>query len=196
MNAQDIFKIAGGILALVMSVPMVIAVIRENGAGQSFATWILWTALNSVLTISVIQQHGNFLMLLGFTLGAAASALVLLWQGRLFWGKVETTVLILVLMCVAAWSVSGPKLATIAGTAASVIAGMPGMMALWRAPRRRLGNIWLGFAIANALSFAGGATMTVEERLAPGVFTISALMMVAISRGRHQNVTCEISAQK
>jgi hypothetical protein len=191
VNVQEISKIAGGVLALVMSIPMVISIVRENGAGQSFATWILWTALNSILTVSVIEQHGNFLLLLGFTVGAAASAAVLLWKGRFAWGRFETVVLILVLTCVLVWAASGSKLATIAATAASCIAGMPGMLALWRSPQPKIGNIWLGFAIANALSFFGGTTMTVEEKLAPGVFTISALLMVAVSRGRHRKVTCQ-----
>jgi len=194
MNVQEILKIAGGILALIMSLPMFITVVKHRGAGQSFATWMLWTALNSILTVSVIQQHGNYLMLLGFTFGAAASAAALLWQKRFLWGRFETVVLLLVLASVAVWAMSGSKMATIAATAASVIAGMPGMVALWRSPQRKVGNVWLGFAIANGLSFAGGATMTVEERLAPGVFTLSALLMVAISRRRHQNVTCETRA--
>lgn len=182
MSTQEILKIAGGIMALVMSVPMFIAILKENGAGQSFATWILWTALNTILTVSVIQQHGNFLMLLGFTVGAGAAALALMYQRQFRWRTFETVVLFLVIACLVVWKLSDAKLATIAATAASVIAGLPGLVALWKNPQRKVGNVWIGFTFANALSFFGGATMTVEERLAPGVFTVTALLMVMASR--------------
>lgn len=60
MDFHDFLKIAGGIGALALFVPMAVGIIKDGGAGQSFATWMLWAALDTVLTISLFQQRGNY----------------------------------------------------------------------------------------------------------------------------------------
>jgi len=36
---------------------MAVEVIKDGGAGQSFATWLLWAALDTILTISLFLQR-------------------------------------------------------------------------------------------------------------------------------------------
>ena len=180
MNHLEILSAGGSVLALALFVPLIVNVVRTGGAGQSFAMWLLWAAMDTILTVSLFQQNGNYLLFVGFVIGGVSMAVALLCQGRNSWGNFETVVALLVLACIVVWKISGPKMATIATTAGVCVAGIPGFVALRKNPDRTLGLIWLGNVLANALAFFGGTAMTVEQRLSPGVFTVfSAAMFLA-----------------
>ena len=180
MNGHDLLKLAGGVLALTMYVPMIVEIIRARGAGQSFATWGLWAVLDTILTITLWQQHGNYLLSLGFAVGGVALAAVLLAQGTWKWGWFETVIALMVLASLAVWQFSGPRNATLAVTTAVCLAGAPGFVDMLRQPQPAAATLWAGFTVANLLAFFGGTAMTVEERLVPAAFTgLCALMVVA-----------------
>jgi hypothetical protein len=175
-------KIAGGLGALILFVPMFAVALKDGGAGQSFATWILWAALDVILISSILVQHGNFLLPLGFAIGDTFMAVLLLARGRFAWGRFESVILVLVLGCLAGWKLGGSTLATVAATAGICVAGIPGLIELWKNPQRNVGHIWAGYVLANRLSFLGGNAMTIEERFAPGVFAAFSLLMFMASR--------------
>ena len=180
MNGHDFLKLAGGVMALALFVPMIVEIVRTRGAGQSFATWGLWAVLDSMLTITLWQQHGNYLLSLGFAVGGVFLSVVLLAQGGWAWGKFESVIALMVLASLAVWKFSGPRNATIAVTTAICIAGIPGIVEMARKPQRSAAKVWAGYTVANSLSFFGGTAMTLEERLVPAAFTaLSVLMVVA-----------------
>jgi hypothetical protein len=180
MNGHELLKLAGGVMALGIYGPMIVEIIRAGGAGQSFATWGLWAVLDTILTITLWQQHGNYLLSLGFAVGGVALTAVLLTQGSWKWGRFETVIALMVLASLAVWKFSGPRNATIAVTTAVCIAGVPGFVEMLRQPQLAAGKLWAGFTVANLCSFFGGTAMTVEERLVPAAFTgLCALMAAA-----------------
>lgn len=178
MTLQTILSTGGGVFALCMFWPLLRQVIREKGVGQSFASWFLWGGLDLVLIATLVQQGGNFWIVAGFALGDLIVASVLAFQRRFNWGWFETMILCLVVICVFGWKASGPRTGTVFSIGAVIIAGVPGFLTLKRNPNRRTAFVWLGFAFANALSFFGGTAMTLEQRLAPGVFALASLLMV------------------
>lgn len=182
MDFHDVLKLAGGIGALALFVPMTVEVIKDGGAGQSFATWLLWAMLDTILTVSLFLQHGNFLLPLGFATGGIALTTVLLVKGRFAWGRLDSVILVLVLGCLVGWRLGGARTATVAATLGICLAGIPGLVELWRNPQRKVGNIWGWYVLANGLSFLGGTAMTVEERFAPGAFGAYSLLMFVASR--------------
>ena len=182
MNGHDILKLAGGVMALALYAPMTVEIVRARGAGQSFATWGLWAVLDTILTITLWQQHGNFLLSLGFAVGGIVLAVVLLLQGGWAWGKFETVIALMVLAGIAVWKFSGPRNATIAVTFAVLIAGIPGFVEMLRKPQPAAGKLWAGFTVANLLAYFGGTAMTLEERLAPAAFTVLCGLMVVACR--------------
>lgn len=184
MDLHDILKLTGGAFTLLLFIPMVALMFRNGGAGQSFATWLLWAALDVILFFSLLQQRGNYWVAGGFAIGDLAVAAFLLRRGRAAWGRFETGILLAVGACLALWWTGGPRAATIASTAGVCLAGLPGLVALWREPDRRLGNIWAGYVLANGIAFWGGTAMTIEERFAPGAFTLFSLAMFLASRRR------------
>ena len=177
MNSHEILKLAGGVLALAVYLPMIREIIRSRGAGQSFATWGLWAVMDVTLTLTLWQQHGNYLLPLGFSVGGVILAIVLLSLGHWSWSRFESVVALMVLAGMTVWKFSGPRHATIAMTVAVCLAGVPGLVAMLREPQPKAGKIWAGFTMANLLAFFGGTAMTVEERLVPAAFTVLCALM-------------------
>jgi len=177
MDYHELLKLAGGALALYLFVPLVGGVLRDGGVGQSFSTWLLWAALDWVSTISVILQHGNYYILLGFACGSTVMTFALLARRRYGWGRFDNFVLVLVGACLVAWWLGGPQTATVASALGICVAGIPGLLALWRQPDRKLARLWGWYTLANGLAFLGGTAMTVEERFSPGAFTVFSLAL-------------------
>ncbi|MGA2684562.1 MAG: hypothetical protein ABSF51_05880 [Verrucomicrobiota bacterium] len=184
MDIHDVLKMAGGIGVVVLFVPMVIEVVKNSGDGQSFSTWILWATLDTILTLSTIQRHGNFLLPLGFALGGSVLTGLLLVKGRFAWGRLDSVILVFVFGCLAGWKLGGARTAIVSATLAICLAGIPGLMELWSHPQRAVGNIWAGYVLANGLAFLGGTAMTVEERFAPALFAAFGMLMFIASRKR------------
>jgi len=181
---HSILKIAGGALALLLFIPLIRVLLKEGAQGQSCATWFLWALLDTILTISVIDQHGNFYLPLGFAIGDVSLVILLLAKGKFRWGFFETVILLMVIACLVGWKLAGPKIATISATLGICVAGIPGLVEMLKHPQRAIGNIWAWYIVANLLGFFGGSAMTIEERFAPGVFALCALIMFAASRVR------------
>jgi hypothetical protein len=184
MDFHDALKIAGGLGALVLFVPMAVEMIKDGGAGQSFATWMLWAALDTILTISLFLQRGNYLLPLGFAVGGIVLTTLLLVKGRFAWGRMDSVILVLVFGCLIGWRLGGAKTAAVAATTGICLAGIPGLVELWWNPQRKVGNIWGWYVLANGLVFLGGTSITLEERFAPGVFAVFSLLMFVASRRR------------
>ena len=184
MDYHQGLKIAGGLLALLLFIPMIVGILKTGALGQSCASWLLWGALDAVLAASLFERQGNYQLPLGFTIGDIALVVLLLAKGKFQWGRFETGILALVIGCVVAWKLGGSKIAAIASTLGVCVAGIPGLIAMWREPQRNVGTVWAGYVVANGLSFFGGTSMTVEERLAPAMFAAYSLAMCAASRRR------------
>ena len=102
MDHHEFLKIAGGVLALLLFIPLIAGILKEGVEGQSCATWFLWGLLDTVLTISVIDQRGNFLLPLSFAIGDIMLVVVLLIKGQIRWGLFETGILAMVIGCLVA----------------------------------------------------------------------------------------------
>jgi hypothetical protein len=193
MDHHDILKIAGGALALLLFIPLIRVILQEGAAGQSCATWFLWGLLDTILTVSVIEQRGNFYLPLGFAIGDISLVVLLLAKGKHRWALFETVILLMVIGCVIGWKLAGPKIATISATMGICFAGIPGLIEMLKHPQRKIGNIWACYVLANMLSFFGGSAMTIEERFAPGVFALCSLVMFSASRIRPLNAQAPIT---
>jgi len=185
MTLQEGFRWLSGLLGLLMYVPLVLDIMRKRGAGHSFAMWALWAFLDTTATLSLVVQNGNYLLTAGFSVGSILLSVMLLCYGRFSWGRLEWIVLILVLVCLVAWALAGPRTATVATTLAIITASIPGLIEIWRNPDPRAARVWAGFAIANVFALIGGDNWSVEERFAPTAFILQTLsMFVAGNRNK------------
>src|SRR5436305_12108128 len=139
MDFHGSLKLAGGLMALLLFIPLVAGILKSGTEGQSCATWLLWGLLDTVLTISLLAQHGNFWLPLGFAIGDLFLVVLLLVKRQFRWGWFETAIFGLVIACLLAWKVSGPRTATIASTLGVCFAGIPGLLAMWKQLQRNIG---------------------------------------------------------
>ncbi|MEK7554799.1 MAG: hypothetical protein AAB518_02330 [Patescibacteria group bacterium] len=174
MNA---WIVAGSAIGLLAFVPLAKQIIRGE-IRQNFATWILWTAMDGTAAVTIIAQKGNFLLPAGYSLACFVTALLILRSKTFAWTKFETMVTFLVTICLVVWYFSGAWMATIASTAAMLIAGVPQLLETYRKPWDSPFTVYAMFTIAPIFSMLGGRGWTIEERLYPGaLFGYSALIV-------------------
>jgi hypothetical protein len=184
MDYHETLKIAGGLLALLLFIPMIASILKEGVEGQSCAMWALWGVLDTILTISLAKSGGNYWLPLGFTIGDVALVILLMSKWKLKWSWFETVILAMVVACMIAWKMGGPVTAAISSTLAICVAAIPGFVAMLKNPQPKVGNVWAAYVVANGLSFFGGTAMIIKERFAPGAFALCSLAMFAASRAR------------
>lgn len=177
---MNTYKTLGAIIAILMYFPLLHG-IWTNKIKQPFAMWLLWGLLDGITLLSVIVQGGNWLLLAIYTTASCIVMGSMLFKKQFGWTNFETLVTILVICCIIVWTLSGPKVATIAGTLAIVIATFPQFKNGWKDPKSNPWLIWLGFALANGLSTMGGAAWSIEERFYAFTCTLLCLAIAGIN---------------
>ncbi len=171
---------SGSILAIVLYYPLIAGILR-NQIEQSCATWMLWVTLDVIAVTSIILQHGNYLLLVVYSICGAVVITALIYKKLFKWTSFETLVLGLVIICLVVWYFSGPRGATIAATIAGAISGIPQIRDSWKKSDTMTGHIYLGYAVANGLSCFGGKAWTVEDRLYPAMAAVLCLIITSIA---------------
>ena len=148
---------------------------------QNFTTWLLWALLDIVIAASVIYQGGNWPFIITYVLGCIAVAVTVYKKSSVIqWTGYETFVTVLAIVCMLVWSVSGARTATIAGTVAVIIAGIPQFDDIWRKPEENSILVYTGFLIGNIFSTAAGKDWSVEERFYPATCTVFCLIFILV----------------
>lgn len=168
MSIKEILVDVSSIFAVLLYCP-IIYLILHGKIEQSLATWSLWVLLDAIALVTIILQKGNYLLLVCYVIGGSLVTLCLIYKRLCKWTWFETLVLMLVVICLVIWKLSGPKWATIASTIAVCISACPQIRDSWKGPDKMTGLIYLGYAIVNSLSFFGGKTWTIAERFYPGM---------------------------
>jgi len=174
------YLIAGGAVAgavyLALWVQIWLGISRQN-----FPTWTLWAIMDGITAASIILQSGNYILPAVYATGSLITAASIFIKTRTVkWTWVETMVVTLVIACFVVWRLSGPRMATIAGTIAVIIAGIPQAIDMWKRPWESSFLAYLGFFVANALSTFGGKDWSIEERFYPGLCAVFCLIIVAV----------------
>lgn len=141
--------------------------LRKGRAVQNITTWLLWAALDIVIGASVIYQGGNWPFIAVYVAGCVAVAITIFRSSTVFWTWYETAVAISVFVCMIVWAFSGAWAATVIGTIAVVIAGVPQFIDILKRPWENPILIYIGFLVGNIFSTAAGKDWSVGERLYP-----------------------------
>ena len=155
--------------------------ISKGKAEQNLATWLSWGLLDLVAGISLFAQDGNWYLPTFYVAGCTLILYCIIGSAKFKWGRVETICFLLVIVSVFMWTRSGPWYATVISTVGVVIASYPQLKDAVFTPSTSPAEVFVGFAVANALSTAGGKAWIVEERLYPGVNTILCVLIVVFS---------------
>lgn len=174
MNA---LSLSAGIIALTINVLLCVQVLSGK-VKQNFATWALWGVIDAIVAATIICQDGNFLLPAAYALGSLAVAVAILKSKEFKWTWFETMMTCFAAICLAIWSVSGAKVATVASTLAIVFAGTPQALAAYKKPWDQPFWAYVGFLVAAALSTAGGRDWSIEERFYPATCAVLTFVVV------------------
>lgn len=152
--------------------------IQGTGEGLSFATFILWCSLASLISFLMYKKGANPAVPVVYGCGAGTTALILLIKGRYAWSNFDIFIGVLVVLTVLVWLTSGPRVALVMSVAAGIIAGVPFVLMTWQTPLASpiISNV--GFLIANILSFASAKAWTLEDRLFSGANALMCMLLV------------------
>ena len=159
--------------------------IRSGRARQNLLTWVLWCCLDGVVVATLIAQKVNVSLAAAYTVGSGITAVFIAKAGnKSSWTWFETMVLGLVFASMVIWYFSGSKMATIAGTTAMLIAGVPQLIDTWKKPQESPSLINFVYFVANCLATAGGKSWAVEERFYPASAAAFCLLIAMVSLRR------------
>ncbi len=114
MKVVEIATVITGFLPYILLIYGVV----KGKVKQSCATWLLWLSLDVIVLTAIIVQKGTPVLYTVFAIGTFFTAISLLLHKQFSWGKFETTIALLVAICVIIFFLGGPYVATIATVAA------------------------------------------------------------------------------
>lgn len=173
--------------ALLAYIPLWIR-IPSGKAKQNLLTWILWGSLEIIMTAAIIAQKGNFLLPAAYFIGTVITiCLICRAQEKIRLTWFEYLVAALVAGCMLVWYTSGSKVATVAGTFAMLVAGIPQLIDVWRRPQEMPLLTALLYLSANSLSSAGGKDWSIEERFYPTCVAFYSIATIIFILRRYQH---------
>ncbi len=172
-------KILGAIVGLVANIPLFIAVWK--GLKQNFSTWILWTMLDVITTIAIINQHGNYYLSGIYVFTSLAMSILLFTKKEISWQLTDTLTAAGVLLCLVVWYFMGDKATTIASTTAVVISAYPLIKDTFFNPDPDATKVYCMFAIASLLSLIAAKDTSVEECLYPAATMSFSILLTFLS---------------
>jgi hypothetical protein len=145
------------------------------------ATFGLWGLLDGIAASSLFVSRGNWFLPAAYVLGAGLVIAAIVKTKSFIWTKVETFTALLVIISIMVWWLSGPVMATVASTAAVVIAGLPQIWDIWRKPEESTLWVWAAYSLVNVLSTYAGKDWSISERLYPGACAVLTIVMVVLT---------------
>ena len=173
-------QLFGGIVGLLIHIPLLIGIWRGT-IKQSFATYGLWCALDSITAYSIYAQKGNFWLAFLYAVGAGITSLALVLKKCFEWGKLESFVLFLVAGCVYIKYTSSEFYTMIFGVMALTVASIPQIINTFKKPSESPTKIYIVFCLANAFSLAGAKSFALEQIIYPGSALVLCLTITILS---------------
>ncbi len=158
-------KLIGAIVGLLANIPLFIAVWK--GLKQNFSTWMLWTILDIITTVSLMRQHGNYDLSGIYVVTSFSMSMLLLFKKEISWELTDTLTVAGVFICLAVWYFLGDEATTIASTAAVVLSSFPLIKETFCKPDGGATKIYFYFCIASLLALIGGDDFSIKESLYP-----------------------------
>jgi hypothetical protein len=157
---------------------MVIGIKKNNGKGQNFFTWLLWTVLDILLLITaILEKSSSAILILSCVIGSFITTLFLISYKKMNWTWHETFTLITTVTFVILWIYSQSNLlGLILMVIAQLIAGWPLMRESWINPESKYNLAsYLVFMFGYILTIYSSPNLEIQNILFPVAFLIYTL---------------------
>lgn len=176
-------KILVTILGLAAYVPMIWN-ISQNKTRSSFSTWGLWTILNVVVLASLISQEAPYLIAIVYTIGTLAISLLVLIKKQFTWEKTDTIITLLIAISILVLLFGNSYIATITGSLASFIAGIPEIIKVRKNHKNASRMTAMLFIGSNLLVIFFTKEMSFINVIYPGVWALYWIFILILSLRR------------
>ncbi len=147
--------------------PLVLGTIRQkNDKSQTFVTWVLYFLLDVITFFSALEteKDSSFIILLGFSVGSFIMSIILFYQKRIKWTKLETLIICLVIICIIMFKTSGPYWALIFGIISECVVGIYLIIKTWQRPKVKYNfTAYIIFLIVSILATINAKDWTIPS---------------------------------
>ncbi len=174
---MNVWSLIANTMAVVLYICIGILVMSSK-TKQSFASWMLWAAIDTISAAAIICRDGNFELPVIYSIGSTAIAVALLIKKECGWRKFDSYVTVLVITCIIVWLGVGSTAAIIASSAAMVIAGLPMLRDAYESPFDMPVTVYTLATVGNLCGAIAGKDWSIEERLYPLLAFLYTLALV------------------
>lgn len=161
------------LLTFIAYILMNIGIAKNNGRGQKFFSWFIWIWLDILLFLTVQENNGHCLFLVfGCIIWSTITTLLLIKYKKWEWSILETRVLIMTIIFVIIWQISGSgTLGITLAVSAQLIAGWPLMKESWENPGSGITLIsYIIFIFVYLLMIIESPNWEIQNSLFPSAF--------------------------
>ena len=139
----------------------------KEGAGQSFASYMLWLVLDIIMLLGVLKGHANPVLYFTYSVGTAFVVVWLAIQKKYSWSSIETMTLILVAICVYVYFSSDARHSIVASCVSIDIAGVPLMIKIYREPNKVPIKSFILFVFGSLVLVSSAPSCDIEHLFSP-----------------------------
>lgn len=151
---------------------------------QNAASWVMWTVLNSIVAGSSLRAGNKDVWLsLGFAIGNAFVAIVLISNGSWGWDATANNCALGAAAAMLLWKFAGPISTLIAAVLAIWIASIPLAQFTALNPDPSLWWLWVTPLVCGTVSFFAVEKWALEHWLFPASTIIFTTMMTVLTMG-------------
>lgn len=151
---------------------------------QNAASWVMWTVLNSIVAGSSLRAGNKDVWLsLGFAIGNAFVAIVLISNGSWGWDVTASKCALGAAAAMLLWKFASPTSALVAAVAAIWIASIPLVRFTAFNPNPSLWWFWGTPLVCGIISFFAAEKWTLAHRLFPASTIIFTTLMTVLTMG-------------
>lgn len=173
-------QLVGALIGILIHIPLIYGVINGS-VKQNPVTYGLWAMLDIIAAYSTWKQDGNFLLSLFYAIGATIVCTALLIKHSIFWTKLETFVLMLVLVCLIIQYSLGDFYSMVASVIALTFASVPQFFDTYINPKNTPKMVYTFFTIAGLVSLLGANDFTLSQIIYPAFAFLNCFVILALS---------------
>lgn len=177
-DLHSVIGVIAGIVALLGFVPYAIAVLRGT-TQPSIASWIIWTALGTVLSASYFyaDSASSWWITASYAVGPFVILFLSLKVGRFSWDRADSLYICGALVGLGWWWVSGvAATAQVVSIVVDVFGAVPTVKKCWVDPESEDPTAWWVFLLAGVINL-----FAVERwSLASGMYPVYSMSIAAV----------------
>lgn len=160
---------------------MVMRGIYRKTMKLSFSTYFIWFVLNLIICTALIIESGNYFLSLAYTiLNLIISVMIFRSEKSIIFQGWEKVAVVLSFACMIIWYFTNGVYAVIATSIASVIAGLPQLLVVYKHPKLTSPTVWMLGTLAPLFSVLGAANWSVVQRFYPMSFLVYGIVGLSL----------------